>query len=164
MISKGYERLILPECHASEDSCVETPTKKSAVDIFFNSVIGCEESRNRPADIVILDQHIEFNTGEPLILGTDIAHNLRAQNFQGLVLIRSANSSTIDCARYLSSGEVDGCLGKAQSPSELVQSITKAYWKKEGKTRDTLVDSFARRVTTMYKEADALLPLKNDGD
>jgi len=114
-----------------------TLRRRSQLWIFFNSVIGCEESKNRPADIAILDQHIEFNTGESLILGTDIAHNLRAQNFQGLVLIRSTNSSTIDCERYLSSGEVDGCLGKAQSPSELVQSIAKAYWKKEGKTRDT---------------------------
>lgn len=140
LISKGYERLVLPECHASEDSCVETPTATSAVDEFFNSVLGSEESNSRPADIVILDQNIELNTGEPLILGTDIAHNLRVHHFKGLVLIRSANSSVTDRENYLSSGEVDGCLGKAQSPSELVRSIAKVYWENKMKERH-LIDS-----------------------
>lgn len=134
MICKGYKRLLLPKCKASKDSCVETPIKKSAVDDFINSVIGCEESSNRPADIVILDQHIEVNTGESLVLGTDIAHDLRARHYEGLVLIRSANSSTFDCEVYMSSGEVDGCLGKAQSHIELIRGIAKAYWEKQGKT------------------------------
>jgi hypothetical protein len=161
LICKGYERLLLPKLKASEDSSVETPTERSAVDDFLNNVIGSEESGDRPADIVILDQHIELNSGELLVLGTDIAHELRIRHYKGLVLIRSANSSAVDCESYLSSGEVDGCLGKAQSHSDLVRSITQAYWGKQ-KTTSKLEDSPEMHAEVLLHREETL-PVNKKG-
>lgn len=121
---------------------------------FISSVIGCEENSNRPADIVILDQHIELNGGESLVLGTKIAHDLRLRHYEGLILIRSANSNTIDCENYLSSGEVDVCLGKSQSHTELVQSIAKAYWEKHEKTSSVSSDHSGVRTAELFNRGD----------
>ena len=135
----------------------------SAVEDFIGSVIGCEESSNRPADIVILDQHIELNGGESLVLGTRIAHDLRLRHYEGLVLIRSANSNTIDCENYMSSGDVDGCLGKSQSHTELVQSIAKAYWEKQEKTSSVSSGRSEVRTAELLRRGDSCHSRKKDG-
>ena len=60
------------------------------------------------------------------MFGTDLASKLRAQAFQGLVLIRSANSSSEDVKGYLLGGSVDCCLGKTQSHKDVAKSILEA--------------------------------------
>eukprot|EP00614_Pseudopedinella_elastica_P003747 CAMPEP_0172604884 /NCGR_PEP_ID=MMETSP1068-20121228/25136_1 /TAXON_ID=35684 /ORGANISM="Pseudopedinella elastica, Strain CCMP716" /LENGTH=684 /DNA_ID=CAMNT_0013407111 /DNA_START=159 /DNA_END=2213 /DNA_ORIENTATION=+ len=131
MICKGYERMVLPKLKADKStSIVSCPLSKVDVDNFVDEVIGKGPSGHQPADIVILDQHIELQGGMTMY-GTDLAHDLRSTHaFGGLVLIRSANSSEDDRKGYMKSEEVDGCLGKDQSHKEMVQSLRVAYAEK----------------------------------
>jgi hypothetical protein len=52
--------------------------------------------------------------GERAVLGTDIARELHERNFQGLVLIRSANSSELDALEYMADGSVHATLGECE--------------------------------------------------
>lgn len=45
------------------------------------------------------------------MFGTDLAKQLRSRNYQGVVLIRSADSGETYAAKYMESGHVDGALG-----------------------------------------------------
>lgn len=61
------------------------------------------------------------------MLGTDIARELRQRNFNGLVLIRSANSSELDALEYMADGSVHATLGKAESHKDMAAKICVAY-------------------------------------
>jgi DNA-binding response OmpR family regulator len=65
------------------------------------------------------------------VLGTNLAEDLRSRNFEGLILIRSANSTKEDVAGYMRTGAVDGCLGKDQGSKELVADICAAFRQKQ---------------------------------
>jgi hypothetical protein len=65
------------------------------------------------------------------VLGTKLAMDLRSESFEGLILIRSANSTKEDVAGYLRTGAVDGCLGKDQGSKELVNDICSAFHRKQ---------------------------------
>ena len=61
MICKGYERMVLPKLKADKStSIVSCPLSKVDVDNFVDEVIGKGPRGHQPADIVILDQHIEL--------------------------------------------------------------------------------------------------------
>jgi hypothetical protein len=55
-----------------------------------------------------------FQDAPCIILGTDLSSDLRAQNFNGLVVIRSANSSAEDFENYMRNGDVDVCIGNEE--------------------------------------------------
>ena len=67
------------------------------------------------------------------VYGTDLALELRARHFKGLVIIRSANSSKEDHEHYMLGGAVDGCLGKAESYLSTARLIRAAYEQKKRK-------------------------------
>jgi hypothetical protein len=61
------------------------------------------------------------------VYGTDIADQLRASKFMGLILLRSGNADDAACAIYQKSGAVDGCFDKSDSNKQLAESIRKMY-------------------------------------
>mmetsp|Transcript_2374 Transcript_2374/g.5152 ORF Transcript_2374/g.5152 Transcript_2374/m.5152 type:complete len:168 (+) Transcript_2374:1917-2420(+) len=90
---------------------------------------------SRGTDVVLLDQNIDLQGEEALVTvyGTDLATELRARRFEGLIIIRSANSSKEDRESYMLGGAVDGCLGKAESHKSTARLIREAYEQKKRK-------------------------------
>eukprot|EP00615_Pteridomonas_danica_P000953 CAMPEP_0114331592 /NCGR_PEP_ID=MMETSP0101-20121206/2514_1 /TAXON_ID=38822 ORGANISM="Pteridomonas danica, Strain PT" /NCGR_SAMPLE_ID=MMETSP0101 /ASSEMBLY_ACC=CAM_ASM_000211 /LENGTH=546 /DNA_ID=CAMNT_0001461975 /DNA_START=953 /DNA_END=2593 /DNA_ORIENTATION=- len=82
--------------------------------------------------VVIFDQNIDLKEPEGIVtvLGTDLAVELKRFNFNGLVVIRSANSSSSDFDQYMSTGVVDFCVGKSESHKDLASRIQNFYIKK----------------------------------
>ena len=77
------------------------------------------------ADIVILDQHLDFEGGAT-ILGTDLVAELLQANFAGLICIRSANVAEHDLARYAAAGA--HCMfGKDMLMREMLKQMKAAY-------------------------------------
>ena len=76
------------------------------------------------ADIVILDQNLEYEA--VTVTGTSLVDELLAQNFQGLVCMRSANNTEADVALYLHHGA--HCAIDKETPcKEMLAQITTAY-------------------------------------
>jgi hypothetical protein len=69
------------------------------------------------------------------VLGTDIAVKLRKRGFNGLIVVRSANSSVVDNAMYMSTGAVDGCLGKELGFKAMAKDITELHDESRQKRR-----------------------------
>mmetsp|Transcript_729 Transcript_729/g.906 ORF Transcript_729/g.906 Transcript_729/m.906 type:complete len:735 (+) Transcript_729:145-2349(+) len=127
LICKGYERLLLPllKCD-SKSSLVTCPKSNDDVDEFMTYI----KTKVNPINIVIFDQNIDLNLvndGATTILGTDLAKELKDNHFKGLVVIRSANSSSSDFDQYMSTGVVDFCVGKSESHKDLASRIQNAY-------------------------------------
>jgi hypothetical protein len=172
ILCKGYERLVLPKLKADKaSSCVVCPVSSSCIDRFMSESIGAsstDDKENRPAGIAILDQHISFTNSAGVethhVLGTNLAEDMRSRNFKGLVLIRSANSTKEDCAGYLQSGAVDGCLGKDQGSEELVAEICAAFCRKkqDGMTSLGLQQQPTSQAVTVVG-TEALAFQKGDG-
>jgi len=117
-ICKGYNKLLLPKIDANlSSSHVCCPSTKNDVAGFLNSAMLA------PVDVVILDQNIELKDSREMTMGTDLAVELRNRHFEGLVLIRSGNSTAVDIKRYMQSGAVDGCLDKDGSYASLAEQI-----------------------------------------
>ena len=76
------------------------------------------------ADIAILDQNLEYGT--TTVFGTTLVQQLLADNFKGLLCIRSANSSEVDVALYTECG-AHCAVDKAAQPKEMVEAIKVAY-------------------------------------
>eukprot|EP00667_Euglena_gracilis_P006499 EG_transcript_6555 len=76
------------------------------------------------ADIVVLDQHLDF--GGPTVLGTDLVRRLRAEQFLGLICIRSADADGEDVEQYLAAG-AHCVVGKDASILELAQQLATAH-------------------------------------
>ena len=77
------------------------------------------------ADVVILDQNIEFK-GVGTVLGSDLCRELRDKhNFRGVVCISSGNSTDADIELYLASG-ADCVSPKGVVKEELVESLARA--------------------------------------
>jgi len=130
LICKGYERLLLPllKCD-SKSSLVTCPKSNDDVDEFMTYI----KTKVNPINIVIFDQNIDLNLvndGATTILGTDLAKELKDNHFKGLVVIRSANSSSSDFDHYMSTGVVDFCVGKSESHKDVASRIQNAYIKK----------------------------------
>jgi hypothetical protein len=145
MICKGYQKLLLPNMGADlEASFVVCPEAEGDIERFMSLALGDAANRRAQADVVILDQNLDLTShkvrmikSKPIllsahpcpsfekqtVLGTDIAIKLRSSGFQGLVVVRSANSSTVDIAHYMSTGAVDCCLGKDQGFKPMTKSI-----------------------------------------
>ena len=77
------------------------------------------------ADVVILDQNIEFK-GVGTVLGSDLCRELRDKhNFRGVVCISSGNSTDADIELYLASG-ADCVSPKGVGNEELVETLAQA--------------------------------------
>ena len=76
------------------------------------------------ADVVIVDQNLEYDTES--FLGTDLIQQLAAKGFQGLMCVRSANSSEEDEQFYLGKG-AHCMLGKDMLGSELIAVLAREY-------------------------------------
>ena len=63
---------------------------------------SCDASVFCRCDIAILDQYLDYPGA--LTLGSDIAQQIMAQGYQGLLCIRSGNTSAADQATYFRSG------------------------------------------------------------
>eukprot|EP00667_Euglena_gracilis_P001628 EG_transcript_1628 len=76
------------------------------------------------ADIVILDQHLEFAAGS--VLGTDVIAELRKRYFRGLICIRSAADSPEDRRAYAACG-AHHAIGKDVRGRVMVEELKAAY-------------------------------------
>uniref|UniRef100_A0A7S1NJI5 Response regulatory domain-containing protein n=1 Tax=Eutreptiella gymnastica TaxID=73025 RepID=A0A7S1NJI5_9EUGL len=78
----------------------------------------------RDANIVILDYHLDYPGAETT--GVEVLKQLQRSGFQGLVCIRSANSSAEDNERYLSAG-FHCPLGKELPLAKAIPILAAAY-------------------------------------
>eukprot|EP00670_Eutreptiella_braarudii_P010244 CAMPEP_0174315012 /NCGR_PEP_ID=MMETSP0810-20121108/6004_1 /TAXON_ID=73025 ORGANISM="Eutreptiella gymnastica-like, Strain CCMP1594" /NCGR_SAMPLE_ID=MMETSP0810 /ASSEMBLY_ACC=CAM_ASM_000659 /LENGTH=704 /DNA_ID=CAMNT_0015424259 /DNA_START=55 /DNA_END=2169 /DNA_ORIENTATION=+ len=77
------------------------------------------------ADIVILDQHLEYG-GEANILGTDLVAELVAKRFTGLICMRSANVADEDVRAYWAAG-AHCVFGKDMLMKDMIQQMKREY-------------------------------------
>jgi hypothetical protein len=136
LICKGYKRVLLPRMKADvEASFVCCPRAQSDVDEFLGIAeggarFGQPEGSAWPADIVLLDQHIELPDCET-VFGTDLARTLRERLFTGFIIIRSGNTTLDDNDGYMRKsvrdGTVDGFIGKAAKNNNLATQLDKLY-------------------------------------
>mmetsp|Transcript_10911 Transcript_10911/g.16838 ORF Transcript_10911/g.16838 Transcript_10911/m.16838 type:complete len:99 (+) Transcript_10911:1052-1348(+) len=77
------------------------------------------------ADVVIVDQNLEYESGG--YQGTDLIKQFVERGFQGLMCIRSANSSAADEQQYGEAG-AQCVLGKDMSGPEMVDRLAEAHF------------------------------------
>ena len=75
--------------------------------------------------IAILDQNLEYGKGANL-LGTEIARQLVAGGFEGLICIRSGNMAVADLIEYQRAG-AHCAFGKDVSMKQVIEDIKVAY-------------------------------------
>jgi len=110
---KVLERLILPKLHAAKASVVVGADEDEVL-----SAVPLALSLN--ADIVILDKNL-LHRG---ILGTELADELRAAGFDGLIVLRTGStgrSGKTDCA------SVDLIVQKCEKNMDVVERIKQGY-------------------------------------
>ena len=78
----------------------------------------------KKCDIAMVDQHLDFPGKH--ILGTDVVKEILEVGFQGLVCIRSGNTSDEDRALYYESG-VHCCFGKEEPMKTVIATLSKTY-------------------------------------
>jgi len=77
-----------------------------------------------PADIVVLDQHIDCD-GRQSKLGTDVAAELRQQGFDGLIMLHSASSpEEQDLTEHPA---IDGTIAKGVPLTKFARDVLTAY-------------------------------------
>ena len=138
MLCKAYERIVLPKLGADmARSMVIQPSSQKCVDDFVGDALGAVTDgslgASAHADVVILDQNIEFmkSGANQVVFGTDLATKLRSCGFLGLIVVRSANVETSDIEEYMKDGAVDVCLGKVGSNQMVAENIKKAFIAKQ---------------------------------
>ena len=77
------------------------------------------------ADIVILDQNLEYGPEEN-VLGTDLIQRLLAQHFPGVVCVRSGNAAAEDAAFYRRCG-AHCVFGKAVPLRRMIEELKAVY-------------------------------------
>jgi len=125
IICKGIRQILFKALEADcETSVVCCPRNASDVTTFMDQIFSPPPS----AEIVLLDQNIDLgDVGAPRMLGTNLADELRLRGYEGLLVIRSANTTVSDDNEYLRSGSVDVCIGKHETQKNAVELIVKAY-------------------------------------
>ncbi|KAL1504035.1 hypothetical protein AB1Y20_010447 [Prymnesium parvum] len=123
-------------------------------------------SLNPQPDCVLLDQNLDHPlTGDTLMLGTQLIAPLRDAGYRGPIIIKSANQSTIDRAKYISCG-ADGTMDKIFNPEVFAQELWSVISKKDHSHSDVALNSAALdavddgdaelRVRTFVEKADSL--------
>jgi len=135
VISKGYKRILLPMLSADiEKSIVCCPRNREEVEQFMEQV--CPGDSSGHVDAVLLDQNIDLQQSD-IVYGTDLAIELRARNFTGLIIIRSANAFEKDLHfRTLREKPVDLWLDKEGSNQDVVEPIREAMAEKRQSRSD----------------------------
>lgn len=125
LISKGYERILLPMLSADVDkSIICCPKTGDEVRQFVDQVSGRFDGNF--ADVVLLDQNIELKNG--VVLGTDLAQELRARDYNGVVVIRSAHGAG---SLTPAEGTVNLIMGKDASIQSIATPILEALLAKK---------------------------------
>ncbi|GMH92432.1 hypothetical protein TL16_g12347 [Triparma laevis f. inornata] len=91
--------------------------------------LGKEAGFNK-ADIVIMDQNLDFE-GSEMLYGTHIASELHKKGFSGIVVIMSANSSRMEEEIYMKVPGVDCVCGKHLTINHRNNRIVEAWFKKQ---------------------------------
>ena len=100
------------------------------------------------ADLVILDQHLEY--GDPdNVLGTELIPQLLARGFAGFICMRSGNVSSDDVAMYLEAG-AHCVFGKEIPLKQMIDDMKVAYVRHSQEQADTA--STASSCITISKE------------
>jgi hypothetical protein len=89
------------------------------------SAQGFVDAVKATAHIVILDQHLEYG-GNVSFLGTDIAHDLLASGYRGLLCVRSGNVAEEDLWLYFTAG-AHGVFGKDEVMRDMMMRIKALY-------------------------------------
>jgi hypothetical protein len=76
----------------------------------------------RRVDVALIDMFLEFDEGETLILGTQIAKQARALGFQGCLIAHTANDSHEDVEKMF-----HGIIGKTSDKERLVKEICQLW-------------------------------------
>eukprot|EP00667_Euglena_gracilis_P001832 EG_transcript_1830 len=85
------------------------------------------------ADIVVLDHYLDY--GPVHYLGTELLQQLVQNGYPGLLCIRSANVSSENQAEYTELG-AHCAVGKDISPKELLDTVSRAYFKLRSRCGD----------------------------
>ena len=126
MLCKSYDRIFLTQLKADRStSIICCPETAEDVAAFIKHILTAPA-----ADIVILDQNIDLRNGAPTVLGTELADELRLQQYNGLIAVRSANSTSANNLAYMLSGAVDVCIGKHLGNASAVSILSDAFFKK----------------------------------
>jgi len=112
LIRKMYERVLIRK-YFSDKSVV---LGESAQEV--ESVIGVVMEKK--IDAVLLDQNLEYDG--KCIKGTDIARRLRAIGFDGVIIMRSANTEEHDQQLYSAAG-ADGMSSKSQTSKQIADVV-----------------------------------------
>jgi hypothetical protein len=91
---------------------------QTEVAAFINGVL-------RNGNIAILDQHLEYGR-EANLLGTEIARQLVARGFKGLICMRSGNMAVPDLIEYQEAG-AHCAFGKDATMKQAIEDIKVAY-------------------------------------
>ena len=87
------------------------------------------------ADLVILDQHLEYG-GTDNVLGTELIPQLLARSFAGFICMRSGNVSSDDVAMYLEAG-AHCVFGKEIPLKQMIDDMKVAYVRHSQEQADT---------------------------
>eukprot|EP00667_Euglena_gracilis_P005015 EG_transcript_5044 len=126
---------------------------ESVVDVFGASAEDVEPFLNHTlatADIAILDQHLDWPSGDPG-LGTDLVQGLLQAGFQGMLCIRSANMSEPDMQHYFACG-AHCVLDKLLDRAQMTATLAHHYWHFFARPRD-------RRVSTHWGTTSQVVAL-----
>jgi hypothetical protein len=89
------------------------------VDLFVSRVV------NQGADIVILDQHLDYEHDADEILGTQVAATLRRRGFAGMVVIHTADARVE--YHHAPNNHIDGVLEKTSSREVLRRNLARVW-------------------------------------
>eukprot|EP00668_Euglena_longa_P015922 GGOE01020100.1.p1 GENE.GGOE01020100.1~~GGOE01020100.1.p1 ORF type:complete len:457 (-),score=116.58 GGOE01020100.1:690-2060(-) len=106
--------LITAWCDPSVVRCFGA--EEEDVDLFMTLAV-------QGADVIILDQHLEFSKTH---LGTEIAQQLRSLGFQGFICIRSAADSPEDRLQYQEHG-AHCSFGKDMQGPQFIEALKEAF-------------------------------------
>jgi DNA-binding NarL/FixJ family response regulator len=139
ILFRKLAKIVISECDGSSNSVItgESPQQVSRIS---SDILNADP----PIDIVILDQHLGPGKTGSEVLGTNIVKELREQDYDGIVCVRSANDSNENRESYMKSG-ADQVLAKDQTPSQ-IKDIVCALWNKKCLTRDTMKSHKGTRV------------------
>ena len=102
--------LITAACASEEESLVLGETYDEVAEL-VELVVAKGRRLGNARVVCVIDQNLEAYA-EGAFYGTELIKEMRARDFDGLVIVQSANDGPEDERAYLAAG-ADGCLGKA---------------------------------------------------
>jgi len=110
MLSRRFlVEALIKQARASK--CVALGESASHVGVFIEHVCSTQP------DMVVLDQHLDWDGTDDEVLGSDVARQLRQRGYQGAILLYTASS----VPEAMLTGNVDGVLQKSLTSGFCVQ-------------------------------------------